>query len=410
MGRRVVITGAGVVSPLGNSVELFIDNIKKGVNGISCIEAFDNSNYKTKLAAEVKDFDPKAFEIEGYKKKDRFVQFAIAAAKQASVNSGYIVTEENQYRTGIVIGSGIGGLSTIQEEYYKYLNRGPRRISSHFIPKAIINMAAGHASIALGTRGTCVSDITACATGTDSIGHAFRLIKDGYQDAVYAGGCEASICELGVSGFEAMSALSFSEDVNRASIPFDKEREGFVMGEGAGVVLLESLDSALKRNANIICEIVGYGQSSDAYHITAPNPDGEGAVASMKFSIEEAGIDKEHVDYINAHGTSTLLNDETETKAIKKAFGEHSKNLCVSSTKSMTGHMLGAAGAVEAIVCAFALNQGFIPPTINYKVKDSECDLDYVTEGTRDSKINYAMSNSLGFGGHNATLLFKKYE
>ncbi len=410
MGRRVVITGAGVVSPLGNSVELFIDNIKKGVNGISCIEAFDNSNYKTKLAAEVKDFDPKAFEIEGYKKKDRFVQFAIAAAKQASVNSGYIVTEENQYRTGIVIGSGIGGLSTIQEEYYKYLNRGPRRISSHFIPKAIINMAAGHASIALGTRGTCVSDITACATGTDSIGHAFRLIKDGYQDAVYAGGCEASICELGVSGFEAMSALSFSEDVNRASIPFDKEREGFVMGEGAGVVLLESLDSALKRNANIICEIVGYGQSSDAYHITAPNPDGEGAVASMKFSIEEAGIDKEHVDYINAHGTSTLLNDETETKAIKKAFGEHSKNLCVSSTKSMTGHMLGAAGAVEAIVCAFALNQGFIPPTINYKVKDSECDLDYVTDGTRDSKINYAMSNSLGFGGHNATLLFKKYE
>lgn len=410
MGRRVVITGAGVVSPLGNSVELFIDNIKKGVNGISCIEAFDNSNYKTKLAAEVKDFDPKAFEIEGYKKKDRFVQFAIAAAKQASVNSGYIVTEENQYRTGIVIGSGIGGLSTIQEEYYKYLNRGPRRISSHFIPKAIINMAAGHASIALGTRGTCVSDITACATGTDSIGHAFRLIKDGYQDAVYAGGCEASICELGVSGFEAMSALSFSEDVNRASIPFDKEREGFVMGEGAGVVLLESLDSALKRNANIICEVVGYGQSSDAYHITAPNPDGEGAVASMKFSVKEAGIDKENVDYINAHGTSTLLNDETETKAIKKAFGEHSKNLCVSSTKSMTGHMLGAAGAVEAIVCAFALNQGFIPPTINYKVKDSECDLDYVTEGTRDSKINYAMSNSLGFGGHNATLLFKKYE
>ncbi len=410
MSRRVVITGAGVISPIGNNVEDFVENIINCKNGIGFISLFDNSQYKTKLAAEVKDFNPKDYEIESPKKKDRFVQFAIAASREALKSSGCVIDDNNKYRIGVVMGSGIGGLSTIQSEYEKYLSKGPKKVSSHFIPKAIINMAAGHLSIELGTRGVCTSSVTACATGTDSIGHAFRLVKDGYQDIVFAGGCEASICDLGVAGFESMSALSFSNDADRASIPFDKERNGFVMGEGAAVLVLESLESALNRGANIICEIVGYGQSSDAYHITAPSPDAEGGMYSMKYAIEEAGIKPEEVDYINAHGTSTQMNDSTETNAIKKLFKEHSYDLAVSSTKSMTGHMLGATGAVEALVCCYALNKGFIPSTINYKEKDEECNLDYVVEGTRNKCIKYALSNSLGFGGHNASLLFKKYE
>ncbi|MBF1048005.1 MAG: beta-ketoacyl-ACP synthase II, partial [Peptostreptococcus sp.] len=281
--------------------------------------------------------------------------------------------------------------------------------SSHFIPKAIINMASAHVSIKLGTKGVCTSSVTACATATDSIGSAFRLIKDGYQDAIFAGGCEASICELGVSGFEAMSAMTVSQDVNRASIPFDKERSGFVMGEGAGVLLLESLESALARKANIICEIVGYGQTSDAYHITAPDPDAEGAKMAMLLALEEAKLEPQKLAYINAHGTSTPMNDAIETKAIKKAFGDHAKKLCVSSTKSMTGHMLGAAGAVEALVCAYAVRDGFVPQTLNYRVADEACDLDYVAGATRYQEVPYAISNSLGFGGHNSSLLFKKY-
>ncbi|MDD6920516.1 MAG: beta-ketoacyl-ACP synthase II [Eubacteriales bacterium] len=409
MSRRVVITGVGVISPIGNNVNEFISNIKAGKNGIDEITLMDTSSIKTKLAAEVKDFDPKALGIEGYKKKDRFTQFAIAAAKEAIKNSGYTITDENKFRTGVVVGSGIGGLPTIQEEYNKLLNRGPRRISSHFIPKVIVNMASGNVSIELGTRGVCVSDVTACATGTDAIGHAFRLVKDGYQDAIFAGGCEATICDLGIIGFEAMNATSFSTDKNRASIPFDKERNGFVMGEGAAILLLEDLESAQKRGANIICEIVGFGQTSDAYHITAPNPDGEGAMYAMKAAIDEANIDTSDVDYINAHGTSTPLNDEAETTAIKKLFGDYAKQLQISSTKSMTGHMLGATGAIEATVCAYALKDEFIPATINYKVADENCDLDYVTDGTRNQKINFALSNSLGFGGHNSCLLFKKY-
>lgn len=409
MKNRVVITGAGVISPLGNNVFDFISNIKGCVNGIGEISAFDNSMYRTKLAAEVKNFDPKEFNIEGSRKKDRFLQFAIAAAKEAYKNSGYIVNDENNFKTGVVVGSGIGGIISIEEEHKKYLDRGPKKVSSHFIPKAIINMAAGHVSIELGTRGVCISDVSACATGTDCIGHAYRLIKDGYQDAVFAGGCEASICELAVSGFESMMALSFSDDINRASIPFDKQRNGFVMGEGAVILLLESLDSAMKRDANIICEIVGYGQASDAYHITAPNPDGKGVIKSMEDSIKYADIEISEIDYINAHGTSTLLNDEIETNAIKKLFKNHSKNIAISSTKSMTGHMLGAAGSAEALICAYSLKDGFIPSTINYKYKDENCDLDYVTEGTRYEEIEYAMSNSLGFGGHNSTILFKRY-
>lgn len=409
MSRRVVITGAGVVSALGNSVDTFIENIKDGKNGISLIEGIDVGQNKVKLAAEVKDFEPKDFDIDGHKKKDKFVQYAMAAAKQAYESSGFEINDENRFRTGVVIGSGIGGLVTIQDTYAKYLEKGPRKVSSHFIPKAIINMASAHVSIKLGTRGVCTSSVTACATATDSIGSAFRLIKDGYQDAIFAGGCEASICELGVSGFEAMSALTVSQDVNRASIPFDKERSGFVMGEGAGVLLLESLESALARKANIICEIVGYGQTSDAYHITAPDPEGEGAKMSMLLALEEADVEPEKLAYINAHGTSTPMNDAIETKAIKKAFGDHAKNLCVSSTKSMTGHMLGAAGAIEALVCAYAVRDGFVPQTLNYKVADEECDLDYVGGATRYQEVPYAISNSLGFGGHNSSLLFKKY-
>lgn len=410
MKKRVVITGIGVISPLGNNVGELLDNIKQCKNGIDNITLIDTTGYKTKLAAEVKNFDPKSYGVDGHKKKDRFVQFAIAAAKEVIKNSGYVIDEKNRYRTGVVVGSGIGGLSTIQEEHKKFLDKGARKISSHFIPKAIVNMAAGHVSIELGTRGVCTSTVTACATGTDSIGYAYRLIKDGYQDAVFAGGCEASICDLGILGFEAMSATSFSEDKDRASIPFDKERNGFVMGEGSAILLLESLDSAINRGAEIICEVVGFGQTSDSYHITAPNPDGEGAMYSMKFAIEEAGASIEDIDYINAHGTSTPLNDVSETCAIKKLFGEHSKKLAVSSTKSMTGHMLGAAGAIEASICALAIKNEFIPATINYKVKDEECDLDYVIDGTRYKSINYAISNSLGFGGHNSSLLFKKYE
>ncbi|SEN70085.1 3-oxoacyl-[acyl-carrier-protein] synthase II [Peptostreptococcus russellii] len=410
MSRRVVITGAGVISPVGNNVEDFIENIIKCKNGIDYISLFDNSQYKTKLAAEVKNFNPKDYGVDASKKKDRFVQFAIAASKEALRNSELVIDESNKHRTGIVMGSGIGGLATIQSEFEKFMNKGPKKVSSHFIPKAIINMAAGHLSIELGTRGVCTSSVTACATGTDSIGHAYRLIKDGYQDLVFAGGCEASVCDLGIAGFEAMSALSFSDDIKRASIPFDKDRNGFVMGEGAAVLLLESLDSAIERNANIICEVVGFGQSSDAYHITAPRPDAEGAMYSMKYAIEEAGIEVEDVDYINAHGTSTQMNDSIETEAIKKLFKEHSYNLAISSTKSMTGHMLGAAGAIEALICCYALNRSFIPATINYKEKDSDCDLDYVVEGTRYKDIKYSLSNSLGFGGHNSSLLFKKFE
>ncbi|MDB8850483.1 beta-ketoacyl-ACP synthase II [Peptostreptococcus anaerobius] len=410
MSRRVVITGAGVISPIGQSIEEFVESVKAGKCGIGPITSFDNTGYKTRLAAEVKDFNPKAHGVDGPKKKDRFVQFAIAAANEAMKNSGYTINEENEFRTGVVVGSGIGGLDTIEGEHIKYMEKGHKKISSHFIPKCIINMAAGHVSIALETRGVCTSSVTACATGTDSIGHAFRLVKDGYQDAVFAGGCESSICTMGVGGFEAMSALSFSDDPTRASIPFDKERSGFVMGEGSAIVLIESLDSALKRGADIICEIVGYGQTSDAHHITAPNPDGKGAANAMLFALEEAGVDSNQVDYINAHGTSTQLNDVAETNAIKLAFKDHSKDIMVSSTKSMTGHMLGAAGAIEAIVCAYALKDGFVPQTINYKVKDEECDLDYVTDETRKRDIEYAISNSLGFGGHNASLLLKKYK
>lgn len=410
MKRRVVITSAGIISPIGNDVDTFIENIKKGVCGIDKITQFDNSNFKTTLAAEVKDFDPKKYGVDNPRKKDRYLQLAIAASNQVIQNSGYEVNDENRFQTGVVVGSGIGGLSSIQDEYSKYIKGGPKKISSHFIPKSIANMAAGHISINTGARGICTTEITACATATDCVGRAYRLIKDGYQDAVFTGGSEASICELGIGGFEAMGALSISTDKNRASIPFDSERSGFVMGEGSCILLLESLESALKRGADIICELVGFGQSSDAYHITAPNDDCLGISNAMRMAVDEAGISEDEIEYINAHGTSTKMNDEIETAAIKYFFKEHAYNLAVSSSKSMTGHMLGATGATEILVCAYALKDGFIPPTINYREKDESCDLDYVTEGTRYANIKYAMSNSLGFGGHNSSIILKKYE
>lgn len=410
MKRRVVVTGVGVISPLGNDINIFIENIKKAKNGIKKIESFDTTNHKVKLAAEICDFDPKKFSINNAKKKDKFVQYAIAAAKQVKENSQYRIDESNEFRTGVIIGSGIGGLETISEETKKYIEKGPKKVSSHFIPKSISNMASGSVSIELGTKGVCFSTVTACATGTDSIGQAYRLIKDGYQDAIFAGGSEASICQMGIGGFEAMSALSVSEDVQRASIPFDKERSGFVMGEGSGILLLESLESAIKRNANIICEIVGYGQTSDSHHITAPDPTANSAYIAMKLACEDADIKAEDLSYINAHGTSTKLNDNIETLAIKKLYKNQIENIApISSTKSMTGHMLGAAGAIEAIVCAFSVKEDFIAPTINYRVKDELCDLDYVTDGTRYTKVDYAMSNSLGFGGHNSSIIMKKY-
>lgn len=411
MKRRVVITGSGVINSLGKETGEFINNIKNSKCGINTIKSFDTTDFKTKVASEVPDFNPAEYGIKGFKKKDRFIQLAIAASREVVENSGFKVTEENCERVGVILGSGIGGLKTIEEEYSKLVNKGPKRISSHFIPKVITNMAAGHVSIELGTKGVCQCCVTACASSTDAIGNAFRLIKDGYQDAMFAGGSEASVTPLGIGGFESMTALSFSEDPQRASIPFDKDRDGFVMGEGSGIVLLEELEAAKKRGANIICEVVGYGQTSDAYHITSPEVSGAGPARAMLDAIKEADVTLEDISYINAHGTSTPYNDKTETTAIKKAFGEDlAKKIPVSSTKSMTGHLLGAAGVTEALICAYALKDGFIPQTINYQNPDEECDLDYVTEGLRNENIKYALSSSLGFGGHNATVLLKKWE
>ena len=405
MSRRVVITGAGVVSALGNSVDTFIENIKDGKNGISLIEGIDVGQNKVKLAAEVKDFDPKDFDIDGHKKKDKFVQYAMAAAKQAYESSGFEINDENRFRTGVVIGSGIGGLVTIQDA--KYLEKGPRKVSSHFIPKAIINMASAHVSIKLGTRGVCTSSVTACATATDSIGSAFRLIKDGYQDAIFAGGCEASICELGVSGFEAMSALTVSQDVNRASIPFDKERSGFVMGEGAGVLLLESLESALDRKANIICEIVGYGQTSDAYHITAPDPSGVAGIKAIEMALEMANLNPDEVDYINAHGTSTILNDKAECLIYNQIFGNNQIKPLLGSIKANIGHLLGAAGAIEALATTLSIYHNSYIPQIGTEELDEDCLLELATKNHKRN-LNHAITNNLGFGGHNTTLVISK--
>ena len=410
MERRVVVTGIGAITPIGNNVEETWKGIEEKKCGIDNITLFDASTFKTKLDAEVKDYDAlKYFDVKQSRRLDRSSQFAIIAAREAFKDSNISKENTNLERVGIFVSSGIGGLRTIQEQCETNCLKSHSRVSPMFIPMSIANMPAGNISIELGLKGESISIVTACASSTHAIGEAYKTIKHGYEDCILAGGTEASICEVGIAGFENMKALSNSEDKNRASIPFDKERNGFVMGEGAGVIVLEELEHAKKRNAKIYAEVIGYGASSDAYHITSPCPDGEGGARAIERAIIDANINAKDIDYINAHGTSTHLNDLTETLAIKQVFKENSKNVMISSSKGNIGHLLGAAGAVEAIISIKAIEQSFVPPTINYKEKDEECDLDIVPNEGRKKDLNIVMSNSLGFGGHNASIILKKY-
>ena len=411
MERRVVITGLGAITPIGNNVEEFWKEIKEGKCGIDEITAFDTTGYKVHLAGEIKGYKAEDyFDRREAKRMDKFSQYAIIAAREAWKDSGLDKEKEDMERVGVILGSGIGGLETIEKDNRALVEKGPDRVSPMYIPMCIGNMAAGNVAIELGAKGESISMVTACASGTHCIGESFRMIKHGYQNIVVAGGTEAPITPSGIAGFTNIKALTQVTDKNRASIPFDKERSGFVMGEGSGIVILEELEHAKARGAKIYAEIVGYGATSDAYHITSPAPGGEGGARAMKVAMEEAGVKPEDVTYINAHGTSTHLNDSCETSAIKIAFGESAKKVMVSSTKGNTGHLLGAAGGVEAVICAKSVEQGFVPATINYKVPDEECDLDIVPNEGRNVDVKYAMSNSLGFGGHNASILLKKYE
>lgn len=416
MERRVVITGLGAITPIGNDVEELWKGIEENKCGIDNITLIDTTNFKTKLDAEVKNFDEeKYFDAKQIRKLNRVSKFAMVAAKEAMKDSKITKKNTDFDKIGIFVSSGIGGLDTIQEQCKANFEKGNKRVSPMFIPLAIANMPAGNVAIDLGLKGESISIVSACSSSTHSIGEAYRTIKNGYEDVIFAGGTEASICEMGVAGFENMKALSSSQDKTRASIPFDKERAGFVFGEGAGVIVLEDLEHALKRNAKIYAEVVGYGATSDAYHITSPDPTGEGAARAMERALEDAKIQMKDIDYINAHGTSTSLNDSTETKAIKKVLEDEGcldtvkENLLVSSTKSNMGHLLGAAGAVEAIVCVKAIENSLVPATINYKVKDEECDLNVVPNKNIKKDLSYVMSNSLGFGGHNASIIIKKY-
>ncbi|WP_134700342.1 beta-ketoacyl-ACP synthase II [Ammoniphilus sp. YIM 78166] len=412
MKNRVVITGMGVISPIGKSVEEFWGNLLAGKSGVDHITSFDVSDYPTQIAAEVKDFNPEEFmEKKDVKRTDRFVQFAIAAGKLAMENAGINMDELNRDRVGVYIGSGIGGLGTFEDQHRTLMEKGPKRVSPFFIPMMIANMGSGQVSIALGAKGPNSAAVTACATGTNSIGDAFKIIQRGEADVMFAGGSEATIRPTGLAGFCSAKAMSTRNDEpQKASRPFDLDRDGFVMGEGSGVLVLESLEHAKKRGANILAEIVGYGMSGDAHHLTMPAPEGEGAARCMAMAIRDAGITPDQIDYINAHGTSTEYNDKFETMAIKTALGEHAYKVAVSSTKSMTGHLLGAAGAVEAIACVQAIRDQTLPPTINYETPDPECDLDYVPNVPRKAKVDITLSNSLGFGGHNATIIIKKFE
>ena len=411
MEKRVVVTGLGAITPIGKNVEEFWDGLKQGKCGIDNITKFDTTDFKVKLAAEVKDYNPEDyFDRKGAKRLEEFSQFAIIAAKEAVNMSGITKENTDMNKLGVIVSTGVGSLSTVENQTQILLEKGPDRISPMYIPMFIANMAAGNVAIEIGAKGESFGMVTACASGTHSIGEAYRLIKHGYQDAVIAGGTESGITPTGIAGFTNMKALSQSTDKTRASIPFDKERSGFVMGEGAGILVLEEYEHAKQRGAKIYAEVVGYGASSDAYHITSPAPGGEGAARAMKSAMQVAGIKEEDISYINAHGTSTHLNDLYETQAIKTALGEASKKVMVSSTKGNTGHLLGAAGGVEAIACIKALEDDFVPPTINYEVPDEECDLDIVPNKGRNVKLKYAMSNSLGFGGHNSSVIFKKYE
>ena len=409
--KRVVITGMGAITPIGNTVEEFWNGIKENKIGFGPISTFDTTDYKVKLAAEVKGFVAKEhLDFKSAKRMERFSQLAVTAAGEALSQAGIDMEKEDPYRVGVAVGAGVGSLSLMEREVIKIHEKGPNRVAPLFIPMFISNMAAGNISIYYGLKGKCIDVVTACATGTHNIGEAYRTIQCGDADVMVAGGTESCISPTGVAGFTALTALTTSDDPKRASIPFDKDRSGFVMGEGAGIVVLESLEHAQARGAHIIAEVAGYGATSDAYHITSPAEDGMGAAMSMMEAMNEAGVKPEEVSYINAHGTSTHHNDLFETRAIKAAFGDAAYHVPVSSTKSMIGHLLGAAGAVELIVCAKSIEEGYIHPTVGLQEPGEECDLNYVPGEGIHTDVNVAISNSLGFGGHNATLLVKKYE
>ena len=409
--RRVVVTGVGLITPLGTGTEKSWENLLDGRSGIRKITQFDATHFPCQVAGEVPDFEINQFiEIKEQKKMDRFIHFAFAAAKMAVEDSGLKITKDNADRIGVLVGSGIGGLSAIEHYHTILLEKGPKRISPFFIPMLIINLAAGQISIHFGAKGPNSAVATACASGTHSIGDAFKIIKRGEADAMISGGTEAVITPLAVGGFSSMKALSTrNNEPEKASRPFDRDRDGFVMGEGAGIMVLEDMEHALSRGAKIYAEIIGYGMTGDAYHITSPPPEGEGAARCMRASLKDANIHPEEIEYINAHGTSTKYGDELETQAIKSVFGKHAYKFAVSSTKSMTGHLLGAAGGVEGVICALSIFNKIIPPTINFENPDPECDLDYVPNKARAMDINMAMSNSFGFGGTNACIIFKKY-
>ena len=409
--KRVVVTGVGVITPIGNDVDTFWNNIKAGVNGVDYVTAFDTAEFKTKIAGEVKDFEPTDYiDKKEARKMDRFTQFAVVAATEAVKNSGLDMEKEDPWRVGCITGSGIGGMLTIEDQCKTFNEKGPGRVSPFFIPMMIGNMAPCQIAIKFNARGVNENVVTACASSTNALGTAFRHIQYGDCDVIIAGGCEATVTPTSFAGFCNMKAMSTNnDDPKHASKPFDLNRDGFVLSEGAAFLILEELEHAKARGAEIICEMVGYGATDDAYHITSPIPGGEGGAKAMELAIKDAKITPEDITYINAHGTSTHYNDLFETQAIKKVFGESAYKVAVSSTKSMTGHMLGAAGAAEAVICSYAIRDGYNPATINYETPDPECDLDIVPNEGRNCDVNYAMSNSLGFGGHNATVVFKKY-
>lgn len=408
--NRVVITGLGAVTPLGNDVATTWDNVLAGKSGIGELTRVDSSPFPTKVAAELKDFDPVNFmDKKDSRKMDRFTQYAVASALMAVKDANLEITSENAERVGVWIGSGIGGMETYEQQFKIFQEKGLRRVSPFFVPMLIPDMAAGQVSITLGAKGINSCTVTACASGANSIGDAFKVIERGDADVMITGGCEAPITTMAIAGFSSAKALSTNPDPSKASRPFDLNRDGFVMGEGGAILILESLEHAKKRGATIYAEIAGYGATGDAYHITAPAPEGEGGVRAMLQALKDAGLRPEDIDYMNAHGTSTYYNDKYETLAVKKVFGDHASKLAISSTKSMTGHLLGAAGAVEAIFSVKAIVDSVIPPTINLETPDPECDLDYVPNQARKQEVRAVLSNSLGFGGHNATLVFKKY-
>ena len=410
MNRRVVVTGMGAITPIGNSVEEFWDGIKDERIGFGPITKFDTENYKCKLAAEVKDFDAGNFmDPKAAKRMELFCQYAVAASKEAIEDSGLDLEKEDAFRIGVSVGSGVGSLQVMEREHAKLLENGPGRVAPLLVPLMITNMAAGNVSIQFGLKGKNINVVTACATGTNSIGEAMRSIQYGEAEIMLAGGCEGSISPIGIAGFSALTALTTSNDPSRCSIPFDKERSGFVMGEGAGVVVLEELEHAKARGAKIYAEVVGYGSTADAYHITSPAEDGSGAAKAMEYAIKDAGIALNEIEYINAHGTSTHHNDLFETRAIRLLFKEHANQIKINSTKSMVGHLLGAAGAVEFIASVKEVQEGYLHATVGYQIPDEECDLDYCKEAC-SKNVRYALSNSLGFGGHNASILIRKWE